>query len=206
MLSCENFIRHVSVAAEQPLLTFMATRIYLKRLKKASQQGSDGVLGTPNQLFLGVLRLAVKFLDDRPLSEKYWCKRTSLVWKGMSLSFKAAKLDAMERILLQKLNWNVAFGEKELLHHLNASIHSPLRQFDRSRDRAWGPKSEATSSFRRGRRHFPSRIIKSPKKACNNVLEGYIKNLEELANSTGKALGDFENRDMDRAASEGRFR
>lgn len=178
----------------------MATSIYLKRLK-ASPKCFEDVLETPNHIFLGVLRLAVKFLDDRPLSREYWCKRASLVWQGTSLSF--AQLDSMERKLLERLEWNISCREEELLCHLNTYVASPLCRSDRPRSRVWGAKSEAAASFGSARL-FPSRIVKKPKKACSIVLFGYREHLEDLANSTGKALSDLEKRDMNRAAQKNR--
>ena len=187
--SCEDFIRHLSISAEQPLLVLMATKIYLRRLKRAPKLDSGGLFETPNQLFLGVLRLAVKYLDDRIHTKKYWRQRARLTWAGTSFSINSTELDSVESTLLLKLRWSVSFGEEELLDAFKSHIPSP-RRIDEAHEQALSSNRKGLVCLRLSGRGLPSRKMKTPRRLPGDALPRYIKRLQELATTTERAMGN----------------
>nr|CAG8441573.1 1847_t:CDS:10 [Entrophospora candida] len=113
----QNFIQRLVTRSSVSTATFLTTIIYLDRLKKKLPKLARGMHCTRHRVFLAILIVASKYLNDSSPRNKYWARFSSV--------YSVNKVNLMERQLLTLLDYDLRVTEAELLLHLSPFLKSP---------------------------------------------------------------------------------
>ncbi|BGP35233.1 PHO85 cyclin-1 [Rhodotorula toruloides] len=104
--SLTHFISTIVKKSRCHVPTLLCTLVYLERLKERLPSHARGCHTTRHRVFLAVLIVAAKYLNDSSPQNKHWVRYAAY--------FTPAEVNLMERQLLTILNFDLSFTEDEL--------------------------------------------------------------------------------------------
>ncbi|BGP03332.1 putative PHO85 cyclin-1 (putative) [Rhodotorula toruloides] len=108
--SLTHFISTIVKKSRCHVPTLLCTLVYLERLKERLPSHARGCHTTRHRVFLAVLIVAAKYLNDSSPQNKHWVRYAAY--------FTSAEVNLMERQLLTILNFDLSFTEDELCARL----------------------------------------------------------------------------------------
>lgn len=108
--SLDVFITRLVYRTGVKQATLWTTLIYLDRLKAKLPKEAQGMACTRHRVFLAILIVATKYLNDSPPKNIHWAQAASL--------FNVREVNLMEKQLLYLLDYNLRFDEAEICRHL----------------------------------------------------------------------------------------
>ncbi|GAA5862763.1 hypothetical protein JCM3774_001914 [Rhodotorula dairenensis] len=172
----DHFIHSILVKSRCHVPTLLCTLVYLERLKKRLPTHARGCHTTRHRVFLAVLIVAAKYLNDSSPQNKHWQRYAAF--------FQLAEITLMERQLLTILNFDLNFTEDELIDCLGTLLRpevaveavvervesaaplSPPQTEDTGPDAGLSPSSVDASLLERGssakRRRQQARPLPTP--------------------------------------------
>ncbi|BGP27522.1 PHO85 cyclin-1 [Rhodotorula toruloides] len=141
--SLSHFISTIVKKSRCHVPTLLCTLVYLERLKERLPSHARGCHTTRHRVFLAVLIVAAKYLNDSSPQNKHWVRYAAY--------FTPAEVNLMERQLLTILNFDLSFTEDELRARLGPLL----------------PRREETVEGRRPYR--PLEFVEVNEEACVEV-------------------------------------
>ncbi|KAH6653671.1 hypothetical protein BKA67DRAFT_519932 [Truncatella angustata] len=109
-----NFISHLSREVNVPILTWIATTVYLDRLKPKLGSTKETLRCTAHRIFLASLIITAKYLDDDYRINKDWEKHSYMRFNHRLSWFTLRDINLMELEVLSLLDWNLTISALEV--------------------------------------------------------------------------------------------
>ncbi|GAA5989902.1 hypothetical protein JCM10908_002370 [Rhodotorula pacifica] len=118
----DYFIHSILIKSRCHVPTLLCTLVYLERLKRRLPTHARGCHTTRHRVFLAVLIVAAKYLNDSSPQNKHWQRYAAF--------FQLSEITLMERQLLTILNFDLNFTEEELIGCLGTLLRPEPQQVD----------------------------------------------------------------------------
>lgn len=133
-----DFIAHLAQRSSLHTGTFLATLVYLERLRKRLNSVARGMPCTCHRVFLATLIVTAKYVNDTSPKNRHWARYSSV--------FSVAEVNLMEKQLLLLLDFHLSITIDELLNDIDYFLLKDAPPSHILHHRSFGPDVAGCSS------------------------------------------------------------